>query len=191
MLNEAYRITARDPFTSDVRWTAPAAGSVSWVFVNGTHFLGPMFFDTAERSVRIPFRPDEVMKVEIHDFDDDRVTAEPIEVKPNTRPLLIWNAVPEAKRFRTYHRPAGQITETVIYDRPVMEGIERYEITCPVKLEGTGGVWHFLRVEAVDEFGNESTRKSWTYFVMDLPEAPEGLKVTEGAAPGTYNFEVS
>jgi len=189
MLNDNYRLTPKDDRNCDLRWTAPGATWVSWLFVNGEHLRGPVYSDQAERVVRIPLGLSDVAAIEIHDFPDDMVVPDPVEMKPNTRPMLHWNAVPDAVRYRVYHRRRGEV-ENLIYDRAAKEGLDRYEIICPVELEGRGGVWHFFRVEAVDEYGNESTRLAWTYFVTDLPPVPEHLSVTEGGSPGTYTFSL-
>lgn len=190
MLNENFRVTPRDAFKADLRWSAPAADWVSWVFLNGRHALGPVFADAAERVVKIPFKADDTVKIEIHDLPPSSIAPDSVHVLPNTRPLLKWNGVPDAVRYRIYHRIKDDPTETLVYDKPPLEGQDRFEIACPVKLEGRGGVWHFLRVEAVDPYGNESTRQSWTYFVMDLPPAPESLEVVEGSAPGLYDISI-
>lgn len=191
MLNENYRVTSKDAFKSDLRWTAPAPEWVSVIFINGEHVLGPIFADAAERVVKIPFAESDVVKIEIHDLPDASVAAKSVHVLPNTRPTLTWNAVPDAVRYRIYRRAKGEATETLIYHKPPLDNVDRYQITCPVRLDGTGGVWHFLRVEAVDLYGNESTRQTWTYFVMDLPEVPGGLTVTDGSAAGLYDIAIA
>jgi len=189
VLNEDFRITPRDDRSCDVRWTSPWTDGASWLFINGEHSRGPVYAGTAERVVKIPFALADVVSLEIHDFPDDAVIPDPVEVKPNTRPLIHWNAVPDAVRYRVYHRRRGE-AESVVYDRAAKEGLDRYEIICPIELEGRNGVWHFFRVEAVDEYGNESTRQAWAYFVMDLPPVPEHLSVADGASPGTYTFSL-
>ena len=201
MLVDNFRITPRDDLSCNLAWTSPWPDGASWVFINGKHAVGPLVTGTAERMVKISFALGNlsavpgtaqagVARIEIHDFPDDTVRPDPIQAEPNTRPLLSWNPVEEAARYRIYHRKRGDVAETVIYDKPALQGLERCEVTCPVLLDGRGGVWHFLRVEAVDEYGNESTRQSWTCFVMDLPPVPERVLVTEGVVPGTYDFHL-
>ena len=191
MLNENYRVTPKGEAKADLRWTAPDATWVSWVFLNGRHALGPIFADAAERVVKIPFAADAVVKIEIHDLPPSAIAPDSVHVLPNTRPLLKWNGVPDTVRYRIYHRKKDDPTETLVYDKPPLEGQSRFEITCPVKLTGKGGVWHFLRVEAVDVYGNESTRQSWTWFAMDLPEVPASLDVTDGSAAGLYDIAIT
>jgi len=190
MLVENFRITPRDDASCNLAWTSPWPDGSSWVFVNGKHAAGPVVTGTAEKMVKIAFALGKVARIEIHDFPDDSARPDPIQAEPNTRPTLSWNPVEEAARYRIYHRKRGDAAETLIYDKPALQGLERCEVICPVLLEGRGGVWHFLRVESVDEYGNESTRLSWTYFVMDLPPVPERVSVTEGVVPGTYDFRL-
>lgn len=139
--------------------------------------------------MKIPFGLADVICLEIHDFPDDTVVPDAIEIRPNTRPLIAWNAVPGAVRYRIYHSARGG-NESLLYDRAAIAGIEHYEITCPVALDGRGGVWHFLRVEAVDRYGNESTRTCMTYFATDLPIMPQGVSVKSGSISGTYEFRI-
>jgi hypothetical protein len=186
MLNEDYRITPKDSKNAHVRWSAPSATDRSWIFINGSHVLGPIFIEEIERVVKIPFALADVIKIEIHDLPDG-VNTNAIEITPNVKPILIWNHVPEAVRYRIHHRESG-LTESVIYDKKIVSGITRYVINCPITLNGKGGVWHFFRVEAVDQYGNESTRQTWSFFVMDTPEVPSSLTVTDGSLPGTFNF---
>lgn len=189
-LNEAFRLTPKDATRSWVSWEAPAADCVSWVFVNGVRVVGPLYAGEIARSVRIPHPTNGTVAVEIHDVASEAEPVDPVAVRPNTQPELSWNPVTEAVRYRVYHRVKGGL-EARIYDQPAAEGTEHYRITCPVLLEGKGGVWHFFRVEAVDRYGNESTREVWTYFVWDLPAAPGGLLVTDGSAPGVFDFEIT
>jgi hypothetical protein len=188
VLNENFRITPRDSANCDLAWTAPTADAASWIFVNGRHVRGPLVFGRTDRMMKIPFALADVARVEIHDLPKASIQAAPTYVQPNTRPTLIWNPVDEAVRYRIYHRQFGQAAEEVIYDKPAMVGLERYEIRCPLTLVGRHDAWHFLRVEAVDQYGNESTRQAWAYFVMDLPPAPARVVIAAGSAPGLYTF---
>ena len=70
-------------------------------------------------------------------------------------------------------------------------GITKYVINAPEELNGKGGMWHFFRCESVDQFGNQSLRELWAYWVMDTPEAIKELQITDGATPGTFNFTIT
>lgn len=184
MLNENVRITPADSANCQLAWTAPAAHWASWVFVNGRHVRGPLVTGTAERVVKVPLAADAVVSLEIHDLPSADIQVDPVAPQPNTRPTIQWLAVPDAVRYRLYHRALAQ-AEQRIFDGPGREGLERYEITCPIVL---GAGWHFFRVEAVSAYGQESTRQAWAYFVMDVPKVPPLLRVTAGSAGGLYNF---
>jgi len=183
MINNSLRITPRNSLWCDLHWQVADSDLVSWIMLNGGETtFGPLLMDTQQRSVGIPFAVDEVLTIEIHDLLIEQI-AESIYVLPNTRPTLRWNPVETAVRYRIYHK-SDEASETRIYD-----GLANItETKCPVKLTGTNGVWHFLRVEAVDKYGNESTRQSWRFFACDLPEPPAMLIVTDGDTPGTFTF---
>lgn len=140
--------------------------------------------------MKVPLPVGKTKAIEIHDFEDETTVPDAVEVQPNTTPQVLWNAVADAVRYRVYHRKAGEATERLIYDKAVLEGITRYVIDCPIHLEGTGGVWHLFRVEAVDEYGNESVRQYWAYFAMALPKEPAGLQVVAGSVSGSYSIEI-
>lgn len=190
MLNENFRLSPIDARRANIAWTAPTADAVSWIFIDGKWTLGPLFLATTDRMVPIRLASDQVATIEVHDFDDGSIQAAPIVTEPNTRPTILWNPVGSAVRYRIYHRQFGDTVEEIIYDKPALQGLTQYQITCPVELDGTGGKWHFFRVEAVDLYGHESTRQSWAFFVMDLPAAPPKVTVTEGSGPGLYNLSL-
>ena len=189
MLNDNYRLTQLDSRRCRLHWTAPNADDVSWVFANGSKVAGPLIVDAAERSVRIRFAADEVLSLEIHDVPQDQLPAVATQIEPDTQPLLIWTSLAEAVRYRIYHRTVGT-NEHCIYNRPASNNGDLCQLQCPILLSGTGGVWHFLRVESMDQYGNESTRQSWRFYATDVPEAPSGLSVVEGAIPGTFTFTI-
>ena len=189
MLNDDYRITQLDSRRCRLHWTAANTDDVSWVFANGRKIVGPLIVDTSERIVRIPFAVDDVLCLEIHDVPQDQPPAVTTQIEPNTQPLLIWAPLAEAVRYRIYHRTEGT-AEHCIYDRPARNNGDLCQVQCPILLAGTGGVWHFLRVEAVDQYGNESTRQSWRFYATDAPGAPSDLSVVEGTVPGTFTFTI-
>jgi hypothetical protein len=189
MLNEIYRITPKDSKNCNIHWNAPSANDVSWIYINGEYVLGPILIRKKERIVKIPFATNDVIKIEVHDLPNN-ITINAIEITPNIKPVLIWNSTPEAIRYRIYHLESGKI-ENIIYDRKATDGIDRYVINCPITLNGKGGVWHFFRVEAVDLYGNESTRQNWSFFVMDTPLEPSDLAISNGSLPGTFNFLIT
>ena len=74
MLIEDYGITVKDNNSSFLNWTAENPGDVSWVFINGRHKYGPLYFDNSFRSIEIPFKPSDILKIDIHDFFDNSIT---------------------------------------------------------------------------------------------------------------------
>lgn len=185
MLNNDFRITPLDALRCNVGWTAPWPNGASWLFVNGHHALGPVLTGTAERLIPLPWSAGAIVALEIHDFPDLSVVPEALEIVPNTQPTIQWRCVAEAVRYRLYHRAFGESSETLLLELPARDGMETYQITCPIQLSAG---WHFFRVEAVDAYGNQSIRQAWNYFAWDLPEALPALAVTGGSTPGTYNF---
>jgi hypothetical protein len=185
MLNENYQITAYNSHWCTLRWTVADAALASWIILNGgEQSYGPLLTGERDRSLRIPFEADEVQALEIHDLPPEEI-AEAIFTAPNTRPILRWNAVNDVIRYRVYHQMESSPEERIYDgDNTILQ------IRCPVELTGTGGVWHFLRVEAVDEYGNESTRQSWRFYAYDLPSPPATLAVTNGETPGTFTIEI-
>ena len=190
MLNTELRIAQVDSKHVKVDWETPWPDGASWVFVNGKRIAGPHVTGTAERTMRVPLADGLTGAFEVHDFEETDADVDPIEAEPNSRPLLGWRDVPEAVRFRIYHKERNDAEETLIYDRARRPDQEKHHILCPIALSGRGGKWHLLRVEAVDEFGNESTRESWAYFVSE-PAAEPGVSVVEGSGSGLYTVTVT
>ena len=185
MLNEAFTITPRSGYWCELHWTVTDSDLVSWVFLDGGKLaFGPLLSETLERSLRIPFIADATRAIEIHDLPAGQI-AQPVFVSPNTKPTLRWNPVESTVRYRIYHQ-TDNTAERKIYDAVA----NVTETKCPVELIGTSGVWHFLRVEAVDEYGNKSTRQSWRFYASDLPLPPATLTVTDGDVPGTFTFNL-
>jgi hypothetical protein len=61
------------------------------------------------------------------------------------------------------------------------------EMECPIKLEGKNGRWHSFRVEAVDQFGNESVNEIVPYFAVDLLPVPN-LIISRHIETGLFSF---
>jgi len=58
---------------------------------------------------------------------------------------------------------------------PVLFAEEQYTVIYPNILESG---WQSIRIEAVDQYGEESTRANWEYYVLDLPDPKEVTGVT-------------
>jgi hypothetical protein len=136
--------------------------------------------------IRIPFRINTIAALEIHDLPENEFP-EAINPPVNIKPTLHWNSLDSAVRYKIYHRTADG-SEKKIYDAVAYVN----QITSPVELEGSGGLdncqYHFLRVEAVDCYGNESTRQSWRFFSKDLPASDVSLNISQGSSFGIFDI---
>jgi len=148
---------------------------VGYAFANGLFIKGPET-DGAD----LPFAPDKVLAFEVHDGKYD-----PIFLQQKIRPKIYWTDVSNAVNYRVYHTPPGGV-ETMIFEQPHADGVDIYEIVCPVDCP-TG--WNHFRVEAVDIVGNESTVEAWGHFAYDLPELPSDIEIAGSA--GTFTITIA
>lgn len=186
MLNENYRIS---PFNSrwvTLSWTCSDASLFSWIIINGANLYGPVISDSAERTARVPFKSGAIVTLEVHDLCENEFP-EAINQPVSIKPTLHWNSLDSAVRYKIYHRIAGG-SEKKIYDAVAYVN----QIVSPVELDGGGGLensqYHFLRVEAVDCYGNESTRQSWRFFSKDLPASDVSLNISQGSSSGIFDI---
>jgi hypothetical protein len=184
MLIERYEITPLNAVQCLLSWESETDDAVSWIFLNGKFYLGPFFAETKKRSMGIPFAARKTLAVEIHDFDDIETVPASVEEMPLTRPIIGWNAIAEASRYRLYHE------QRRLTDYPNIP-LPRIEVDCPITLEGRGGRWHRFNVETLDRFGREtlSGGEVITYFAADLPNAPE-VNITHNPATGHLTFTI-
>jgi hypothetical protein len=167
-------------------WTAGDADNLSWIIKNGQVVYGPIFSSVVDRGVE--FSHDSAMvAVEVHDFADSTVPI-PLQAEPNTRPTLSWNGIDGTEKYYVYHQEAGE-TEELLAEIDGRDA-ETYYYKIPSPLNGVDGVWHFFRVESVDEYENESVRQSWRLWVYDLPETLSGITIENGSAPGLFDITI-
>ena len=190
MLNGHTNLIADGARHSLLSWTVEDPALESWVFVNGVKLYGPLLLETLGRSVPVPLRADNCLTVEVHDMPPEGI-ATPVFETTTTTPVIQWNPLPGAQRYRLYHWE-GSGTERRVFDRPSTDyrGTP-ISIDAPLEMNGLGGVWHFLRVEAVDEYGNESTRRAWRFFAQELPRLPSRIEIAAGASPGLFTITVT
>jgi hypothetical protein len=187
MLITDFRIRTKNAASCVLSWTSGSEEMISWIFVNGTHAVGPFMPGTRERSVTIPFPEGTTAVMEIHDFPAVDIVPDSCTVTPQTRPLLSWCTVEEAERYQVYY---GTGTEP-LREIPNRPGLPRQEIRCPVTLDGRHGQWHSFHVEAADRYNNESadTNERITFWAYDLPPVPE-LTVQKNPN-GLYDFTMT
>jgi len=170
-----------------VSWTSREASCWSWVFVNGLFSMGPFMAETKDRAIRIKFPVGTTAVIEVHDFPDETVP-QSINEPPLTRPTILWNSVPTAVMYRIYHTIFDMGTlESMIAEVPPYT--ERMSMECPIPLEGRGGRWHSFRIEAVDQYGNESVGEVIPHHAADLPGPPR-LAISRDTQSGLLSFRI-
>ncbi|GHT37688.1 hypothetical protein FACS189427_10960 [Planctomycetales bacterium] len=190
MLVETVLIRPHDSQEVSLSWTSESADSRSYVFINGSLVVSGFMAGTKERSATLPVPPDSTFRIEIHEFTDENVSPNSTEELPQVRPQVAWNSVDTAQSYKVYHTifDTGEI-ESLLATVPTI-ATERIEINCPVKLEGKSGRWHSFRVEAVDQFGNESVSEVIPHFAVDLPLPPK-LTISRDTQTGLLSFRVN
>ena len=189
MLNEDVRLGPVSDEETEASGTNPAPAGATWLFRDGEFQAGPFVPGSSSRTMEFSGLVSRAMALEFHDKADNTEVVEPVEIKPALRPILVWNSVPNAVTYRIFHRKDGDADEELIWEESGIEDIPIQRIECPVELAGALGVYHFLRVESVDLFGDESTRESWVIYVMDLPPVPV-VTVAAGSGPGLYDITI-
>jgi len=188
MLATITKLTVESADTMRAHWTAPAATASSWLFVDGVLQIGPYLPGAADRSVVVIVESGRTAQIEIHDMLVGEPTPASTHEMPNVLPTMRWARPDDADMYRIYHIEPGE-NEVLVLESAAAGFADRAELKCPVRLDGQGGAWHFLRVEAVDESRNESTRAAWAYYVME-PGAPVSLSATDGSAPGLFDITI-
>jgi hypothetical protein len=176
-----------------IQWMTANPTWYAWVFLDGKTSIGPLYGEdgVTARSVQVQWPASDVHVVEIQELYSLDLLAEPVTIVPTTLPIISWTAHPTAERYRIYHRETPTGTDTEIYDGQVTaDDLNICRLTCPVELDGRGGRYHFLRVEALDQYGNESTRTSWVYWAAE-PDDPKDIIVTAGSSTGLYTITLT
>jgi hypothetical protein len=109
---------------------------------------------------------------------------------PQIKPLLSWNPVDEAAKYRVYHGDFATDEEAMVSEVNARPGIERMESNSPVTLNGKHGRWYWFRVESLDKYNHESINNGELvkYFASDLPPVPE-LTITK-RSNGKFQFTI-
>ena len=168
MLNETYEITEAVG-GSLLTWTSAAADLVSFVFLDSKRVSTQYAPGTTARALQIPLSVERTGKIEIHDLIPSGPDGLAIAATPNTSPLLYWDDVAAASSYRIY------TNDVLVWSMPINDRQPQYTMIYPFTLDSG---WQSVRIEAVDSFGEESTRASWRYYVLDLPEPQKVTEVT-------------
>lgn len=186
MLNQNYNITSYDGNQAILNWSSANADDVSYIFVNGVLIAGNVEFSQAERFILIPFQSSKCIVVEIHDFDTPQDSVLPITVPSNKIPLIGWESVADAVKYKIYAN--NKLLMTVLQQNSVQS--YKKAIITP-EFYGKVWTWHTFTVTSVDQYGNESVLKYFPYFIYDLPPIVQQIEVTNGSGAGLYNFTIT
>jgi hypothetical protein len=189
MLVEKVLIRPQGTREISISWTSETENTRSFVFINSKLVVGSYRAETINRSIVLPVPTDKTYKIEVHDVTDDEVIPNSIEEPVQVQPLISWNAVENVVTYKIYHTifDTGSIESLLVTIPARLTG--RIEINCPVKLEGKNGRWHYFRIEAVDQYGNESVNEIVPYFAADLPPTPE-LIISRDTKTGLLSFRI-
>jgi hypothetical protein len=173
-----------------ISWTSPTKDARSFVFINSKLVVSSYRAETINRSIVLPVPTDKTYKIEVHDFTDDEVIPHSFEESPLVQPLISWNPVENAVAYKIYHTifDTGSIESLLVTIPARLTG--RMEMECPVKLEGKNGRWHYFRVEAVDQYGNESVNEIVPFFAADSPTIPN-LTISRNIETGLFSFRIT
>lgn len=190
MLVENILIRPQGTREVSISWTSQTAEMRSFVFINSTLVVGAYRAETINRSIVLPVPNNKTYKIEVFDVIEDETIPYSLEESPMVQPLLSWNAVDNAVAYKIYHTifDTGSIESLLLTIPARLTG--RVEITCPVKLEGKNGRWHYFRVESVDQYGNESVNEIVPYFAADLPSVPN-LMISRNIETGLFSFRIT
>lgn len=182
-----FRISLQNSKNAIVSWASSNADNISWIYADGGLVRGPLALGTLNRTMQIPMVDGITRALEVHDFAIDESPSNPVEIRPNTRPIIQWIASATGKRYKVYHTPFGG-SESLIYNRLAEGDKVNYILKSPALLVAG---WHFFRVEALDEFGNESVRANWNYLVFDLPAPATDLEIVDGSGANLFDITIT
>ena len=182
-----FKVSLQNTRQAIVSWTSSNASNISWIFGDGGILRGPLLLGVVNRTMQIPFVDSLTRAIEVHDFAVGSVVPDPIEITPNTQPIINWVAAPGALRYKVFLTPFGG-SESLIYNKLAEEEKLIYQIECPVVLAAG---WNFFRVESLDEFGNESVRVNWNYLVFDLPAPANDVTIVDGSGSGLFDIAIT
>lgn len=206
MLIDLFRLDKNTAGYATVSWTAENIDYIAYPFIQGKAGEGPLFSDLwtdDQRFTDLEFYEKTgetagTRQVEIHEVADESedIEGETLQTiysvypTPNAFPVLYWSGVDGAIYYKIYHK------ETVDGDEELLNTVypeedatfQSYEVL--EKLNGSYGVWHFFRIEAVSQYKVESVRESWRFWIYDTPDAVSDILVSNGSGNGLFDIEL-
>ena len=176
MSRPAFTLERVDESHATISWTGKESGVVR-IYRDGLIFFGPYTDTSAKKSAVVPWDISEPVAYEVTEENaDGSQSVDGLEV--DLKPTIKWSDEPEAWVFRVYHKelPSGasEILSEVVPDRS--QQLQQHELAS--ELNGVGGVWHELRVEAVTEDWGVSSRAAWRALMRDHRKGPALIGVT-------------
>lgn len=185
---QTYQLSRATKNRSFLDWSSALDTDISYTYKNGSILYGPIIIEAVDRSIDIGHEDTETVQAETHDFTDLETTPNSIYETPDSIPKIRWNRLESAIEYNLYHKETVGGVESLVLTVAQQEK-EVIEVNFPFRL--TGCVWHFIRVESVDTYGNVSTRLSWLIFPHDLPSPIDYISIENGSGAGLFNIEIT
>lgn len=172
-----------------VSWVADDYYDKNYVYRNSV-LLDFIEEGNVNRHVDFTAQPEELSVIEVHripsDYSGDVDDIPTITEDVDDLLYLHWDRISDAVYYNIYYSEADN-AERLLKRYQQDEITVRYKFALP-RLKSISGVWHHFRVEAVDNFNNESTTYEWHHFVYGLPQYPETVTWTGGS--GIFNLTI-
>jgi len=183
---DTFTIERTDPANVLLGWAGDVTKNIR-IFKDGVLFQGPFLDADSSRSLSVPWTLDDPITWEIHEENDDGSFSSEV-IFPDLRPNLQWKSVDDSIFYNIYHKEGSGGTEAKLQTVPPNTDTDIQEFQVQQALNGVGGVWHFFRVESVDEEFAESISQTFAVFVRDQPIKPSDIVVTGAAGVFTVTL---
>jgi len=184
---DTFTIERTDPANVLLNWTGDVTKNIR-IFKDGILFLGPFLDADSSRSLSVPWPLNDPISWEVHEENSDGSFSSSV-IFPDLRPNLQWKTIPNAIFYNIFHKEGDGGTEEKLETVPPVTDSDIQEFQTRQALNGVGGVWHFFRVEAVDEDNAESISLDFPVFIRDQPVQPSDISVAGGA--GTFTITLT
>lgn len=186
MLNTTFSVKPFNNTQSLLSWTTTNSDDLSYIFVNGRLIVGSFKTASTARQLLIPIQISNGFIIEIHDFTAPDSSVLPITVPSNKLPVIAWESVLSAEKYKIY------ANDQLLFTIAAQADVKNYkkQIT-NTTFYGKIGTWHFFTVTAIDLYGNESLVKYFPHYVYDVPPLVSNIEVEEGSGAGLYNITIT